>query len=216
MDADTIERLFDPFFTTKFTGRGLGLSAVLGIVRGHRGAIEVQTEPGIGTSFRLLFPVATRPRTSSPAAAHAPASTLQGTVLVVDDNQQIRALAGYLLESFGFAVVTVDDGTQALREIAAHAHEFAFVLLDLMMPGMSGEEVVHELDRLGATTPIVLCSGYHSHELIERFQGRGVAAFLQKPYDIEQLRAVAIEVTAAHSADGAEAPTPGTDHSGLA
>jgi CheY-like chemotaxis protein len=217
MDADTIERLFDPFFTTKFTGRGLGLSAVLGIVRGHRGSIEVQTEPGVGTSFKLLFPAATRPEAAGPAAAHAPAGPLHGTVLVVDDNEQVRALTSHLLESFGFQVVTVDDGTQALRAIAERAHEFAFVLLDLMMPGMSGEEVVHELDRLGATIPVVLCSGYHSHELIQRFRGHGVAAFLQKPYEIEQLRAIAVEVTAPHRAGGPEAPTlRRTDNGGLA
>jgi signal transduction histidine kinase len=217
MDADTIEKLFDPFFTTKFTGRGLGLAAVQGIVRGHRGAIEVLTEPGVGTSFGLLFPAATRTQASGePAAAKAPVSQLHGTVLVVDDNEQIRALARYLLESFGFQVVTVDDGTQALRAITERANEFAFVLLDLMMPGMSGEEVVDELDRLGAATPVILSSGYHTHELNQRFLGRGVAAFLQKPYDMEQLRAAAVEVIAARSAGWPEGPTRGADQSGPA
>jgi signal transduction histidine kinase len=216
MDADTLEKLFDPFFTTKFTGRGLGLAAVQGIVRGHRGAIEVQTAPGVGTSFRLLFPAATRSQAPEPAAAKAPASPLHGTVLVVDDNEQIRALARHLLESFGFQVVTVDDGTQALRAITEHANEFAFVLLDLMMPGMSGEEVVDELHRLGAATPVILSSGYHSHELNQRFLGRGVAAFLQKPYGIEQLRAAAVEILAARSAGWPEATAQETDQSGSA
>jgi signal transduction histidine kinase len=214
MDAETLEKLFDPFFTTKFTGRGLGLAAVQGIVRGHRGAIEVQSEPGVGTSFKLLFPAATRPQASEPAAAKAPASPLHGTVLVVDDNEQIRALARCLLESFGFQVVTVDDGTQALRAITERANEFAFILLDLMMPRMSGEEVVDRLNRLGETTPVILSSGYHSHELNQRFLGRGVAAFLQKPYGIEQLRAAAVEVIAARSAGWPEAPTRGSDQGG--
>ena len=149
----------------------------------------------MGTSFRLLFPAATAAaRVRSPPPRRRPTIPLHGTALVVDDNEQIRALARHLLESFGFQVVTADDGTQALRAITEHATEFAFVLLDLMMPGMSGQEVVDELDRLGAATPVVLCSGYHSHELNQRFLGRGVAAFLQKPYAIEQLRAVAMEV----------------------
>ena len=93
MDAETAERLFEPFFTTKFTGRGLGLAAVQGIVRGHGGSIEVQTQPGVGTSFRLLFPAATRPLASEPAAAKALDIPLHGTALVVDDDEQIRALA---------------------------------------------------------------------------------------------------------------------------
>ena len=207
MDVDTIEKLFDPFFTTKFTGRGLGLAAVQGIVRGHRGAIEVQTEPGVGTSFRILFPAATRPRSPQPAAAPAREAELRGTVLVADDDEQIRALASHVLESFGFDVVAVDDGTQALRVLSERADEFAFVLLDLMMPGMSGDEVVDELDRRGVVIPVILCSGYQSHELGDRFMGRGIAAFLQKPYEIEQLRAAALEVIGARGAGWPAAPT---------
>jgi two-component system cell cycle sensor histidine kinase/response regulator CckA len=207
MDTDTMDKLFDPFFTTKFTGRGLGLAAVQGIVRGHRGAIQVQTEPGVGTAFRLWFPAATRQASREPAGATPSTSQLRGTVLVADDDEPVRALAAYLLESFGFDVVTVADGTQALRALVEPANEFAFVLLDLMMPGMSGEEVVDELDRLGAVTPVILSSGFNSDELSHRFVGRGVAAFLQKPYEAAQLRAAADEVIAARSARQPEAPT---------
>ena len=208
MDADTMERLFDPFYTTKFTGRGLGLAVVQGIVRGHRGTIQVRSQPGVGTSFRLLFPAAPKPRPPEPAGAIVSATQLRGTVLVADDDKHVRALAAYLLESFGFQVVTVEDGTQALRALTERAHEFAFVLLDLMMPGMSGEEVVDELDRVGAATPVILSSGYNSHELSERFTGRGVAAFLQKPYNAEQLRTTALQVIAASSAGPPRSPDP--------
>jgi signal transduction histidine kinase/ActR/RegA family two-component response regulator len=199
MDAETKEKIFDPFFTTKFTGRGLGLAAVQGIVRGHGGAMKVQTEPGQGTGFTLIFPASTK---SAPAAAHSAAPTIahtSGTVLVADDDDAVRRMTVKMLESIGLTVVSAVDGTQALRLFNERADEFAFVLLDLMMPGMSGDAVMTELQCIGTTTPIVLTSGYNSQELSQRFVGRGVAAFLQKPYRLSQLRATALEILASHA-----------------
>jgi two-component system cell cycle sensor histidine kinase/response regulator CckA len=178
MDATTKEKIFDPFFTTKFTGRGLGLAAVQGIVRGHGGAMKVNTEPGEGTTFTLIFPASTKP---TPATSHIVASPIghaTGTVLVAEDDDAVRRMTVTMLESIGLTVVSAVDGAQALSVFKQRRDEFAFVLLDFMMPGMSGDEVIDELQRLGATTPIVLTSGYNAHELSQRFVGRGVAAFL--------------------------------------
>jgi two-component system cell cycle sensor histidine kinase/response regulator CckA len=197
MDAKTKEKIFDPFFTTKFTGRGLGLAAVQGIVRGHGGAMKVNTERGEGTTFTLIFPVSTK---SAPAPSHivtSPIGHATGTVLVAEDDDAVRRMTVTMLESIGLTVVSAVDGAQALSVLKQRGNEFAFVLLDFMMPGMSGDEVIDELQRVGATTPIVLTSGYNAHELSQRFVGRGVAAFLQKPYQLQQLRATALELLAA-------------------
>jgi two-component system cell cycle sensor histidine kinase/response regulator CckA len=197
MDATTKEKIFDPFFTTKFTGRGLGLAAVQGIVRGHGGAMKVATEPGEGTSFTLIFPASAKRAPTNSHIVASPIGHATGTVLVAEDDDAVRRMTGAMLESIGLTVVSAVDGAQALSVFKQRGDEFAFVLLDFMMPGMSGDEVIDELQRLGATTPIVLTSGYNAHELSQRFVGRGVAAFLQKPYQLQQLRATALEVLAA-------------------
>ncbi len=194
MDDATRERIFDPFFTTKFTGRGLGLAAVQGIVRGHGGAMKVRSAPGHGTVFTLIFPASTKP---APAAAHTAAPTIghiSGTVLLAEDNEALRSMTAMMLESIGLTVVCAADGHEALRLFNTRADDFAFVLLDLMMPGMGGDDVIRELRRIGTTTPIVLTSGYDAQELSQRFAGRDVAAFLQKPYQLRDLQATAIEV----------------------
>ena len=191
MNAETQARIFDPFFTTKFTGRGLGLAAVLGIVRGHKGALKVYSEPGRGTTFKLLFPAASG---ASDAAAEGPSAPGRwqgrGTVLVVDDEETIRSTVARMLLLTGFEPVLVADGREAVEVFRADPGRFVLVLLDLTMPHMDGEETFTELRRLRADVRVVLMSGFNQQEALVRFPGKGLASFLQKPFNVETLRAV--------------------------
>lgn len=188
MDAETRLRIFDPFFTTKFTGRGLGLAAVLGIVRGHKAALGVYSEPGRGTTFKVLFPV-------SGTAAEAPsADAEQGpraqpgheTVLVVDDESAVRGVAKRILSDAGFQVLLAADGEEALR-ICAERPDVRVVLLDMAMPRMSGEEAFRRLRAARPDVRVVLCSGYSEQDAADRFAGEGPISFLHKPYRAAEL-----------------------------
>lgn len=188
MDAETVQRVFDPFFTTKFAGRGLGLAAVLGIVRGHRGAIRVRSSPEKGTSFKVYFPASAKPAEAvDRQASPPPIRKRDGMILVIDDEEIVRDITKRMLEKVGFDVLTSPDGRSGIELFESRADEILLVLLDITMPGMSGEETFSELRRIRPDSRVLLSSGYNEADSINRFSGKGISGFIQKPYRSQDL-----------------------------
>ncbi len=181
MDEHTKARIFDPFFTTKFTGRGLGLAAVMGIIRAHRASISVRTAPGSGSTFAVVFPASTTVAAGAPAEQRVELRGY-GNILVVDDEELVRSMAKFTLERCGYSVELATDGRCAVDTFAIRPKEFAAILLDLTMPVMNGEEALRHIRQIRPDVPVVLSSGFSEAEALERFQKAGLAGFLQKPY----------------------------------
>jgi PAS domain S-box-containing protein len=187
MDAATLARIFDPFFTTKFAGRGMGLAAVQGIVRAHRGTMRVQSTLGVGTRFELWLPALDQP--APPAVLAEPERELQqaGPVLVIDDEPDVRTVATRMLERLGFQVLIASNGPEALAMLPALAARLAVVFVDLTMPQMRGDAVAATIREQYPDLPLVVMSGYSATEQLPT----GVhIAYLQKPFTLADLRAV--------------------------
>jgi two-component system, cell cycle sensor histidine kinase and response regulator CckA len=184
MDAATVEKIFEPFFTTKFTGRGLGLAAVQGIVRGHKGTIHIETAPGQGTKFTVYFPVAVSKEITEQKEKKKSreAWNKEGTVLLVDDERSVREIGARLIKRLGFHCQTASDGREAVDLIKEHPDAFACVVLDLLMPRMDGEEAFKEIQHINPVLPVIISSGYSQQEYDNRFWQVHPSGFLQKPY----------------------------------
>ena len=191
MSPETREKIFDPFFSTKFMGRGLGLSAVLGIIRGHKGAIKVYSEPGKGTTIKILFPATGAiPSNHEQSEIKSMPPPGGGTVLLVDDDESVLDIAAKMLERLTFNVITASDGKRGLEVFQEREAEIDCALLDLTMPRMDGEEVFREIRRIRNNIRVILSSGYNEQEVTQRFVGKGLTGFVQKPYTLAKLREV--------------------------
>jgi PAS domain S-box-containing protein len=189
MSKETMDKMFDPFFTTKFTGRGLGLAAVLGIVRSHKGAFKVYSELGKGTTIRFLLPASDQVAECEDEGAEAKMLNVNGAakLMIVDDDETVREVATMMLEGFGYNVVTAIDGLDACEQYTEYGDEIDLVILDMTMPRMDGEETFARLRELDPEVKVVLSSGYNEQDAMSNFNSDGLSGFLQKPYQLQEL-----------------------------
>ena len=190
MSPETISKIFDPFFTTKFAGRGLGLAALRGIVRGHHGGIRIVSQEGEGTVFTLVFPArgCADDATRRPIARDQPTAGMGHTkVLLVDDEEGLRTLMAIALEDAGCTVFQAGDGEEGVAQFRRYADELDVVVLDLTMPRMGGDEVFRQIRASHPAMPVILSSGYTEEDISRQFNGRGLSGFIEKPFAPSEL-----------------------------
>jgi two-component system cell cycle sensor histidine kinase/response regulator CckA len=190
MDKDVLARIFDPFFTTKAAGQGsgLGLSIVYGIVKGHEGFVTVSSRPGQGSTFSAFFPVSGKPEIPDKILI----ATLRGRdelIFVIDDETDIRSFIGEVLQSHGYRVLLAASGDQAIGMYEKRSQDVALVILDMVMPGMSGEEAFLKMKEINPNIKALLSTGYSQDGRVSEILGKGVKGFIQKPYGLNQLLA---------------------------
>lgn len=189
MSPETQARIFDPFFTTKFTGRGLGLAAVLGIVRGHKGALKILSEVGKGSTFKFLLPVATvLPQPQINRTTNVGVNWKgTGTILVVDDDPTVRAVTSRMVEACGFSVLQAVDGRHGVEVFTEKREQIRAVVLDMTMPNLNGQEAFEAMRKIEPGIKVLLMSGFSEYATSERFNGKSPSSFLQKPFKPEDL-----------------------------
>lgn len=195
MDKETMGKVFDPFFSTKFAGRGLGMAAVMGIIRGHKGAIKVYSEPGKGTTFKVLLPAGDQSARLARTENGSDSWRGSGTALLVDDEETIRDIGREMLQELGFDVLTACDGREALQVYLSHRKEISVVVLDLTMPHLDGEQCFRELRQIDPAVQVIMCSGFSESQVTQKFVGKGLAGFVQKPYKLAELSKALRETT---------------------
>ena len=189
MSKETQARLFDPFFTTKLTGRGLGMAAVLGIIRSHRGTIKVYSEEGRGTKIKVIFPVSGPQPESQTESETAPIKLNSSTkrILLVDDEEHVRGVISMMLNRCGFETILASEGREGELMYKSNQNDIALVLCDMNMPGLDGIELYNRLKSLNPDVKFVLMSGYNEREATFPLVGKSIAGFLQKPFEFERL-----------------------------
>ncbi|MFZ2961346.1 MAG: PAS domain S-box protein [Candidatus Ozemobacteraceae bacterium] len=197
ISAKDIDNIFDPFFSTKFAGRGMGLAVVLGIVRAHHGAITVESQPGLGSTFRAYFPVKAETVSQFPGKMARVAKIKgNGTILLVEDEEMVREVTAIILKNMGFTVLTANDGVEAVEVFRQHMSEIRCVICDLTMPRMNGWDTLTALRRLAPGIPVILASGHSEAQVMIGEHPERPQAFLSKPYHNEQLCKAIIQVLA--------------------
>jgi CheY-like chemotaxis protein len=187
MDEETKARIFEPFFTTKEVGKGtgLGLAMVYGIVKQHDGLIEVYSEVGHGTTFKVCLPVAETSMAEGVEQTQAPLRSGTETILVAEDEEPLRRLAQSVLEEMGYTVMLASNGEEAVEIYADHRRQIDLVILDVVMPRMGGHEAYQQIRLSGSDVPVIFMTGYSAEMIRGRFAENFNIPLLQKPYSVE-------------------------------